>query len=104
MCTMLQKTGYPHTPTHIEVDNQCAVSILANTVRQILSKSIYIYGSFGLGIEFVKSKFVFIGNLARMIVLIILINTTRRYVIKKCAAFISLSCYLIGHTTTRLRK
>ena len=42
MCTVLQKTGYPHTLTPIEVDNQCAVSILANTVRQRLSKSIYI--------------------------------------------------------------
>ena len=37
-----KKTGYPHTPTPIEVDNQCDVSILANTVRQRLSKSIYI--------------------------------------------------------------
>ena len=39
MRTALQEMGHPQPPTPVEVDNQCAVGILTDTVKQKRSKS-----------------------------------------------------------------
>ena len=40
MRTALQEMGHPQFPTPVEVDNQCTVGILTDTVKQIRSKSV----------------------------------------------------------------